>query len=81
MDVNAYLEEMDRDYDYYLFWAEEFDMAEFWDCHTLVKCQIRAAHLLMDMGNEDTYEEDGFIIGEIIWATKVMEKENAERIK
>ena len=65
-----YLEAFDRDFDYYLFWADEFQQ-ENWEliceCSSLMKLQIACAHILMDNGQETNYQEDGFILGEIIW--------------
>ena len=68
-----YLEMFDRDYDYYLFWAEEFQ-EKHWDdlceCQSLMKMQITCSHIIMDQYCDSyNYQEDGFILGEIIWAT------------
>jgi hypothetical protein len=65
-----YMETVERDYDYYLFWAEELmndHNGYFEDCRNLLKTQIRCSHLLMDLGQQENYQEDGFILGEIIW--------------
>ena len=70
MNIDQYLISRDRDYDYYLFWADEiFDLAIDYliDSKTEMKCQIASAHFLMDRGQEKFYQEDGFILGQIFW--------------
>jgi hypothetical protein len=61
---------LNRDYDYYLFWADEI-FSEVWnfvfDCKNEKQVQIRITHWLMDQGQEKFYQEDGFILGSIIW--------------
>lgn len=59
-----------KNIDYYLFWAEEFVEEHFDDLILLeskMKVQIKCAHILMDAGQEEDYQEDGFELGEIIW--------------
>lgn len=71
MFTDQYLKQRDRDFDYYLFWAEEiYDLAfdRLIDSKSLEQCQIRTAHFLMDQGQEKFYQEDGTILGEILWA-------------
>jgi hypothetical protein len=69
-DMEEYLERNDRNYDYYLFWSEEFIQDHFDDlilCESEMKTQITCSHILMDEGQEKNYQEDGFILGEIIF--------------
>jgi hypothetical protein len=70
MNIDQYLKERNRDFDYYLFWADDiFDLAFDYiiESGSLVRCQIAAAHFLMDQGQEKFYQEDGHILGEIFW--------------
>jgi hypothetical protein len=76
--VEDYMERMERDNDYYLFWAEEI-LSNYMDelilCDSLLKTQIAVSHILMDEGQEENYQEDGFILGDIIFATTQIMKE------
>jgi hypothetical protein len=77
-NVNEYLESIERDYDYYLFWADDIEIDYFDElvlCDSLTRLQIKLAHMLMDNGQEKNYQEDGFILGEIIWANILKTRE------
>jgi hypothetical protein len=61
---------MAKNIDYYLFWAEEMMEKHFDDLILLdskTRVQIKCAHILMDEGQEEEYQEDGFELGNIIW--------------
>lgn len=72
MFTEQYLKERNRDFDYYLFWADEIYHLVFdrlIDSKSLFQCQIRTAHFLMDQGQDRFYQEDGAVLGEILWNT------------
>lgn len=81
-NMDEYLELKERDYDYYLFWAEEFlneNFDELVMIESLVRMQIACSHILMDTTDDAHYQEDGFILGEIIFAGFEQERENKKR--
>lgn len=76
-NIDAYMESRDRDYDYYLFWADDI-YSKVWDlvCEaiTVTRCQNAISHYLMDAGQEEFYQEDGYILGEIIFESVKQER-------
>jgi hypothetical protein len=61
---------MKKDFDYYLFWAEDFYEENYDELILLpseMKVQIKCAHILIDQGSNLDYQKDGYELGKIIW--------------
>lgn len=69
-NIDNYLKQVDRDFDYYLFWADEFHDKyedELVELDSMEAIQIECTKLLMSEGQAERCKEDGFILGEIIF--------------